>query len=199
MIGIVSIVLLAATLTGIWVLTEQSAEETSALSGSVAEAIEVGANGATAGSDASADNASADGVEMSSGATVGAAQVPDEPSAFSRFANEVAAWASLNVRRLAHTAEFAAVGLFASLAAECLGERWVRGRRRSIAAVAFCALCSLADQTHKLFVPGRHFDPVDLGFDAAGYLVACALVFAVARAVRAMRRSKGLGQGLEEG
>lgn len=68
-----------------------------------------------------------------------------------------------------------------------------------IAAVAFCALCSLADQTHKLFVPGRHFDLIDLGFDAAGYLVARALVLAAMRAARAMKRPRGHGQGLAEG
>ena len=44
-----------------------------------------------------------------------------------------------------------------------------------ITALVICAACSLFDQCHKLFVPGRHFDYVDLFMDAFGY--GCAIVF----------------------
>lgn len=38
-------------------------------------------------------------------------------------------------------------------------------------------VCSLADQTHKLFIPGREFDGRDLVLDAVGYAAAGFLVF----------------------
>lgn len=38
----------------------------------------------------------------------------------------------------------------------------------------------VGDQVHKIFVPGRHFDMIDLGFDAAGYVVAMLLVLLAA-------------------
>ncbi|MCI7409206.1 MAG: hypothetical protein MSS58_03750 [Collinsella sp.] len=37
---------------------------------------------------------------------------------------------------------------------------------------------------HKIFVPGRHFDMIDLGFDAAGYVVAMLLVLLAAALVQ---------------
>lgn len=43
-------------------------------------------------------------------------------------------------------------------------------------ALALCVACSLFDQIHKVFVPGREFDPRDLLFDATGYLLALAVV-----------------------
>lgn len=46
--------------------------------------------------------------------------------------------------------------------------------------VGICPAYSLFDQIHKLFVPGREFDAMDLGFDAMGYMAACALVFCIA-------------------
>lgn len=75
------------------------------------------------------------------------------------------------------------------------------GRPRSLAArsaiaLAACAACSLFDQTHKLFVPGREFDAGDLLFDAAGYLTAWLLVFGVAALVgrfRSMSASRRAG------
>ena len=99
----------------------------------------------------------------------------------------LAQWTANNIRRVAHTVEFAFVGLFASASAVCLLPWNFRSWRAKIPVIAFCAVCSLIDQTHKLFVPGRHFDPVDLAFDAAGYLVACALVFAAAGTVVAVK------------
>lgn len=54
-------------------------------------------------------------------------------------------------------------------------------RWHALGLVAFCLLCSLGDQTHKLFVPTRHFDVLDLPFDALGYLLGIALARLLAR------------------
>lgn len=42
-----------------------------------------------------------------------------------------------------------------------------------------CAAVSFADQYHKLYVPGRHFDKLDLLLDASGYIPAITCVFIV--------------------
>ena len=88
-------------------------------------------------------------------------------------------WMGINIRRVAHTVEFFFVGLFASSAAVCLDKRMLLTRLRCVPVLAFCAVCSVGDQVHKIFVPGRHFDVIDLGFDAAGYVVAMLLVLLV--------------------
>ena len=50
-----------------------------------------------------------------------------------------------------------------------------------MSAHAICAGFSLFDQCHRLFVPGRHFDPFDLVMDALGYGVAVVVVMGVER------------------
>ena len=50
-----------------------------------------------------------------------------------------------------------------------------------MSAHAICAGFSLFDQCHRLFVPGRHFDPFDLAMDALGYGVAVVVVMGVER------------------
>ncbi|MFR3925262.1 MAG: VanZ family protein [Collinsella sp.] len=59
------------------------------------------------------------------------------------------------------------------------------------ARIALCAACSVGDQVHKIFVPGRHFDVIDLGFDAAGYVIAMLLVLLTAALVRHATRPIG--------
>ena len=49
---------------------------------------------------------------------------------------------------------------------------------------------SLFDQTHKLFVPVRHFDWKDLPFDAFGYLAAVVVVFAAYGMAKALARRR---------
>lgn len=93
-------------------------------------------------------------------------------------------WMGTNIRRVAHTVEFFFVGLFASSAAVCLDKRMSLTRLRHVPVLVFCAVCSVGDQVHKIFVPGRHFDVVDLGFDAAGYAAAMLLVLLVAALAR---------------
>lgn len=83
--------------------------------------------------------------------------------------------AFLIVRKVVHAAEFFPVGLFLSLSVQAWHDRNRLSRRQMAAIALTCLALSLADQLHKAFVPGREFDPLDLCFDAAGYLLAILL------------------------
>ena len=168
-VGWISVVLLVVTLASIWMLTEQNVEQTSSLSESTARAVE--------GQSASVQPETAGETQV--GDAVGdagstAASVHPDPLAPVRL------WMGANIRRVAHTVEFFFVGLFASATAACLGECLPCARFRYVLALLFCAVCSVGDQVHKIFVPGRHFDIIDLGFDAAGYVTAMLLVLLAA-------------------
>ena len=167
-VGWISVVLLAVTLASIWMLTEQNVEQTSSLSESTARAVE--GRAADVRSDAAQESQAGDAAE---GADSTIATVHPDPLAPVRM------WMGTNIRRVAHTVEFFFVGLFASLAAVCLDKRVSPTRLRCVPLLAFCAVCSVGDQVHKIFVPGRHFDMIDLGFDAAGYVTAMLLVLLV--------------------
>ena len=88
-------------------------------------------------------------------------------------------WLGIGIRHWAHVAEFGVLGVFVALSA------WFAMKPRLVRAggvsLAICAACSLLDQCHKLFVPGRHFDGFDLAMDALGYCVAIAVVLAVGK------------------
>ena len=179
-VGWISVVLLAVTLASIWMLTEQNVEQTSSLSESTARAVE--------GQSASVQPETAGETQV--GDAVGdagstAASVHPDPLAPVRL------WMGANIRRVAHTVEFFFVGLFASAAAVCLDKRVSPTRLRCVPLLAFCAVCSVGDQVHKIFVPGRHFDMIDLGFDAAGYVVAMLLVLLVSAWVHHVTRPIG--------
>ena len=175
-VGWVSVFLLVVTLASIWMLTEQGAEQTSLLSESTAHVVEGQAAGAQSG-DAGETRAT------------GAAEVADQTDGVRADPlAPVRMWMATNIRRVAHTVEFFFVGLFSSAAAACLGERILRTRLRCLLVPLFCVVCSVGDQVHKIFVPGRHFDVVDLGFDAAGYIVAMLLVLLVATLAVALAR-----------
>ena len=167
-IGWISVALLAVTLASIWMLTEQNVEQTSSLSESTAHVVE--GRAADVRPDAAQESQAGNVVE---GADSTTATVHPDPLAPVRL------WMGANIRRVAHTVEFFFVGLFASLAAVCLDKRVSPTRLRCVPLLAFCAVCSVGDQVHKLFVPGRHFDMIDLGFDAAGYVTAMLLVLLV--------------------
>ncbi|MED9959814.1 MAG: VanZ family protein [Collinsella sp.] len=172
-VGWISVVLLVVTLASIWILTEQNVEQTSSLSESTARAVEgqsASVRPETAGETQAGDAAG----DAGSKATV----AHPDPLASVRL------WMGANIRRVAHTVEFFFVGLFASLAVVCLGECLPCARFRYVLALLFCAVCSVGDQVHKIFVPGRHFDMIDLGFDAAGYVVAMLLVLLAAALVQ---------------
>ena len=179
-VGWISVVLLAVTLASIWMLTEQNVEQTSSLSESTARAVE--GRAADVRSDAAQESQAGDAAE---GADSTIATVHPDPLAPVRL------WMGANIRSVAHTVEFFFVGLFASLAAVCLDKRVPPTRLRCVPILAFCAVCSVGDQVHKIFVPGRHFDMIDLGFDAAGYVVAMLLVLLVSAWVHHVTRPIG--------
>ena len=172
-VGWISVVLLVVTLASIWMLTEQNVEQTSSLSESTARAVE--GRAADVRPDAAQESQAGDAAgDAGSKATV----AHPDPLAPVRL------WMGANIRRVAHTVEFFFVGLFASLAVVCLGECLPCARFRYVLALLFCAVCSVGDQVHKIFVPGRHFDMIDLGFDAAGYVTAMLLVLLAAALAR---------------
>ena len=179
-VGWISVVLLVVTLASIWILTEQNVEQTSSLSESTARAVE--GRAADVRPDAAQESQAGNVVE---GADSTTATVHPDPLAPVRL------WMGVNIRRVAHTVEFFFVGLFASLAAVCLDKRVSPARLRCVPLLAFCAACSVGDQVHKIFVPGRHFDMIDLGFDAAGYVTAMLLVLLVSVWVHHVTRPIG--------
>lgn len=179
-VGWISVVLLVVTLASIWMLTEQNVEQTSSLSESTARAVE--GRAVDVRSDAAQESQAGDAAE---GADSTIATVHPDPLAPVRL------WMGANIRRVAHTVEFFFVGLFASLAAVCLDKRVPPTRLRCVPLLAFCAVCSVGDQVHKIFVPGRHFDMIDLGFDAAGYVTAMLLVLLVSAWVHHATRPIG--------
>ena len=101
-----------------------------------------------------------------------------------------ASQASFIMRKVAHTAEFLPVGILAALCAlTWFSDKWPR-RKLAIGAALFCVTCSLADQTHKLFVPSREFDCRDLACDAVGYLIGIAVVFAAAWIIKSSKEQR---------
>lgn len=168
-VGWISVVLLVVTLASIWMLTEQNVEQMSSLSESTARAVE--GQSASVQPETAGETQAGDAVE---GADSTTATVHPDPLAPVRL------WMGANIRRVAHTVEFFFVGLFASLAVVCLDKRVSPTRLWRVSVLAFCVVCSVGDQVHKIFVPGRHFDVVDLGFDAAGYIAAMLLVLLAA-------------------
>lgn len=172
-VGWISVVLLVVTLASIWILTEQNVEQTSSLSESTARAVE--GQSASVQPETAGETQAGDAVE---GADSTTATVHPDPLAPVRL------WMGANIRRVAHTVEFFFVGLFASATVACLGECLLCARSRYVLALLFCAVCSVGDQVHKIFVPGRHFDMIDLGFDAAGYVTAMLLVLLAAALAR---------------
>lgn len=181
-IGWIAIALFAATLAGIWVLTEQNAVQTSLLSESTARVVEgqaasVQATGITGETQT--------GEDITGGVDSAASTVKSGRLASIRM------WVGTNVRRVAHTVEFFFVGLFASVIVVCFSKRPWSVCSRCVPVLLFCAACSVGDQVHKIFVPGRHFDIIDLGFDAAGYVSAMLLVLLVAAWVHHVTRPIG--------
>ena len=151
-IGWTAIVLFAVTLAGIWVLTEQNAVETSLLSESTARVVEGQATGVQA-ADATGEAQTENG--MTGGTDSAASNVRSGRLASIRM------WVGTNVRRVAHTVEFFFVGLFASVVVVCFSRRPWSVCSRCMPVLLFCAACSVGDQVHKIFVPGRHFDVIE--------------------------------------
>lgn len=161
-----------AVFIAIFVLTEQSPGDTMALSTSVsdaivsrpADAVGAGAPGASSGASAAGEGA----------------------------AGPIEAMLAIgNVRKWAHTAEFFALGVPVALASTLWWGRPRGARARVLAAVGICALASLFDQTHKIFVPGRELDAGDLLFDLLGY---CASIALVSFACMVLKRIPSVGR-----
>lgn len=179
-VGWISVVLLVVTLASIWMLTEQNVEQTSSLSESTARAVE--GRAVDVRPDAAQESQAGDAAGDAGSAATVAHPDPLAP---------VRMWMGANIRRVAHTVEFFFVGLFASTTVACLGERLPCARFRYALAALFCAVCSVGDQVHKIFVPGRHFDMIDLGFDVADYVTAMLLVLLVSAWVHHATRPIG--------
>ena len=179
-VGWISVALLVVTLASIWMLTEQSVEQTSSLSESTARAVE--GRSASVQPETAGETQAGDAAGDADSTT---ATVHPDPLAPVRM------WMGTNIRRVAHTVEFFFVGLFASATVACLGECLPCARFRYVLALLFCAVCSVGDQVHKIFVPGRHFDMIDLGFDAVGYVAAMLLVLLVSAWVHHVTRPIG--------
>lgn len=72
------------------------------------------------------------------------------------------------IRRLGHVIEFFLLGVAAAISV-----------RKKKFALLLCMCISVADQVIKIYVPGRHFDRTDLGFDAMGYVIGLSMVWIV--------------------
>lgn len=105
-------------------------------------------------------------------------------------AQDLSGWVG-PARRAAHVVEYLVVGALSALTAVLwLGERLLP-RVLVALTLGFCFVASLLDQTHRLFVPGREFDALDLALDAAGYLVAAGAVLLAWRLSRRRGRCSG--------
>ena len=105
-------------------------------------------------------------------------------------AQDLSGWVG-PARRAAHVVEYLVVGALSALTAVLwLGERLLP-RVLVALTLGFCFVASLLDQTHRLFVPGREFDALDLALDAAGYLAAAGAVFLAWRFSRRRGRCGG--------
>ena len=90
----------------------------------------------------------------------------------------------LVVRKLGHAAVF---GILALLLWRAIATT-TRLRRPWAWALALAILYAVSDELHQGGVSGRHPSPVDVGIDAAGALVAVAIVGAARRRRRQARR-----------
>ena len=155
-------------------LTEQTVDQTSALSGTAQDYTELGAY------------------------LVQSGQTPSAKADPVKWAAERILWVSyklsnkgLDLRHQAHVVEFGLLGGIVALNVLAWMSGWVhrrdvRGRIHAsrTALMVFITLgismaASFADQYHKLSVPGRHFDKWDLVLDATGYIGAIVVVFTV--------------------
>lgn len=165
-------------------LTEQTVDQTSSLSGTAQDYAELGAY------------------------LVQSGQTPSAKADPVKWAAERILWVSyklsnkgLDIRHQAHVVEFGLLGGVIALNVLAWMSGWVhrrdvRGRIHAsrTALMVFLTLgmsmaASFADQYHKLSVPGRHFDKLDLALDASGYIGAIVVVFTVWGIISAFYRA----------
>lgn len=82
------------------------------------------------------------------------------------------------VRKAAHAAEYAVLGVLLTAA---LGSYSIDGRRRVVTAWAAGTLYAASDEFHQLFVPGRSGCITDVMIDSAGLMTGILLLAAVQR------------------
>ena len=87
--------------------------------------------------------------------------------------------AALDIRKYAHLAEYAALGLFSSLFVLELYRERIPKRSARIS-VPFCFVYACSDEYHQTFVPGRVGQFTDVLFDMAGVLAGVLLAFLIA-------------------
>ena len=92
------------------------------------------------------------------------------------------------VRRMAHVYEYALLGMF--VCGSMMTIKRIPFWLRSVLAVAICAVCSFFDQVHKIYVPDREFDKIDLYYDAAGYLAAVIIITIICLIMRKMKKDE---------
>lgn len=94
------------------------------------------------------------------------------------FTGTIVAWWPVYhmMRKFAHTIEYFFLGLTACFLFNVWGSKHYAGW-----ALATSATWSLIDQTSKLRVPGREFDPTDFPFDIAGYILGIGLAWVLTK------------------
>lgn len=84
----------------------------------------------------------------------------------------------LAVRRLGHVIEYGLLGIASSIA-------FIDSHKRGvIKAIALCLIISVLDQVVKIFVPVRHFDVVDIGFDLIGAVIGIGITIGLMRLMK---------------
>ena len=88
----------------------------------------------------------------------------------------------LSVRRLGHILEYVLLGIASGIA-------FIEAHRTRgiLNAIGLCLFISVVDQVIKIFVPVRHFDVIDIGYDLIGAGLGIVLVTAVGLIVERKR------------
>lgn len=87
-------------------------------------------------------------------------------------------------RELMHSVVYFILGVFAQITILGLFKKRLLS---SIITFTFCEVYGLTDEFHQLFVPGRTFQLLDLGMDAAGAIAAILLVLFVNKLIQKKR------------
>ena len=136
------------------------------------------------------EQSSRDTMALTESTVHGVAAIAGGAGGAGQAAQDLSGWVG-PARRAAHVVEYLAVGALSALTAVLwLGER-LPPRVLVALTLGFCFVASLLDQTHRLFVPGREFDALDLALDAAGYLAAAGAVLLAWRLSRRRGRCSG--------
>ena len=84
----------------------------------------------------------------------------------------------LSVRRLGHILEYGLLGIASGIA-------FIDSQKRGVLkAIGLCQVISVLDQVIKIFVPVRHFDIVDIGFDLIGAVIGIGITMGIIRLVK---------------